>query len=198
MRPRAWGFATCMYYSCYYSTVGVIALMRKVFPIVRVGARKERYPSSKEPRNTTMSHHTTKRTQEIYWEKHKRVATSALPRAGGKWAGNRLMYDLLGEEFSRMEISKMRFDEISNQSLGIGEILNLGTAEFTCSWIGRFEGSEICGLGWISTPDMGSDILSYLQYFCNPALRRMWNECKRTAGAFWMQTLRKRSELWVQ
>jgi hypothetical protein len=26
----------------------------------------------------------------------------------------------------------------------------------------------------------------------------MWNECKRTAGAFWMQTLRKRSELWVQ
>jgi hypothetical protein len=45
----------------------------------------ERYPGSQEPRNTTMSHSRTNLTQEIYGERHKRVAASLF---WGEMAGN--------------------------------------------------------------------------------------------------------------
>lgn len=64
---------------------------------------RERYPSSLKLRNTTTSHCTTNLTQEIYWERYKKVAASPWWRNSRKRSGRQAF---LVVEFSRVEISR--------------------------------------------------------------------------------------------
>lgn len=81
---------------------------------------------------TTKSHSTTNITQGIYWEKHRRVTASAWERSSKELSERRVLYRgiLLGVEFSRVEIYRVRISGISSPELGanrgIGGILNLG------------------------------------------------------------------------
>ena len=82
----------------------------------------ERHLGSREQRNTTQSYHTTNVTQEIYWEKTRRVAASVRVRNSSKLNRIQNFYiEFLGKgvELFRVELSRVEIVGISCPEIGL-------------------------------------------------------------------------------
>lgn len=69
------------------SSVSIPALRRKASLLQVLELWGKRHPGSQESRNTKKSQHTTNLTQEIDWERRKRVVPLLWQEAAKNWAG---------------------------------------------------------------------------------------------------------------